>query len=190
MNREQLAHIVRAAARIAIEADIAFRDDPDGIKADRVDGAIGELSSFHETYGYYAQGVSITGREKDVEFAEVLIAAGMVDPALLEARAATIDRPGAVVNRVTDSIRRCARNAAARPGSAAGRRLSSDSEVPPAVGPADCQRIANGAARNGWSRHGTRRTAAAFAHGCILGSWVGSAYTRGQPRSTASGRSS
>ena len=207
MNREQLAHIVRAAARIAgdgdiiilgsqsvlglrdadslpaeatmsIEADIAFRDDPDGVKADRVDGAIGELSSFHEMYGYYAQGVSIStavlpvgwedrvvpldrqdahpgyarclethdlvvaklvaGREKDVEFAEVLIAAHMVDPDVLEARAATIDRPGAVVSRVTDSIRRCARKAAAQAGSAAERRPSSDSEVPPAVGPADC----------------------------------------------------
>ncbi|MCA1672046.1 MAG: hypothetical protein LC799_07535, partial [Actinobacteria bacterium] len=29
-------------------------------KSDQVDGAIGELSAFHETYGYYAQGVSIT----------------------------------------------------------------------------------------------------------------------------------
>ena len=29
-------------------------------KADQVDGAIGELSPFHETFGYYAQGVSVS----------------------------------------------------------------------------------------------------------------------------------
>jgi hypothetical protein len=89
VNREQLAHIVRSAARIAgdgdivilgsqailgtydasslpheatmsVEADVAFRDDPDATKADQVDGAIGELPEFHATYGYYAQGVEIS----------------------------------------------------------------------------------------------------------------------------------
>lgn len=88
MNREQLAHVVRAAATItgdgdiviigsqailgtadvgrlpeeatmSMEADVAFSDDVDASKADAVDGAIGELSQFHETYGYYAQGVEI-----------------------------------------------------------------------------------------------------------------------------------
>lgn len=87
-EREQLAHIVRAAATItgdgdiviigsqsilgsyentdlpaqatlSIEADVAFRNDPDGAKADEVDGSIGELSMFHETHGYYAQGVTL-----------------------------------------------------------------------------------------------------------------------------------
>jgi hypothetical protein len=86
MNAEQLAHVIRAAATItgdgdililgsqsilatydedclpeeatmSVEADLAFRDDPDASKADQVDGAIGELSLFHETHGYYAQGV-------------------------------------------------------------------------------------------------------------------------------------
>ncbi len=88
MNREQLAHIVRAAARIArdgdmviigsqsilasydethlpeeatlsVEADVAFRDDPDATKADHVEGAIGEGSAFQSTFGYYAQGVTL-----------------------------------------------------------------------------------------------------------------------------------
>ena len=88
MNREQLAHILRAAcdvtkdpdilvigsqsvlasydedqlpavATASMEADIAFLDDPDEAKADQVDGAIGELSPFHEQFGYYAQGVSL-----------------------------------------------------------------------------------------------------------------------------------
>ena len=88
MNREELAHVLRAASRIAedseivvigsqailgtyddrdlpdaatrsIEADVAFRVDPDDVKANRVDGAIGELSLFHERFGYYAQGVSV-----------------------------------------------------------------------------------------------------------------------------------
>lgn len=88
MNRQQLAHILRAACSIAedrevlvigsqsilgtfdedglpaaatasIEADIAFFDDPDRSKADRVEGAIGELSSFHMVNGYYAEGIHV-----------------------------------------------------------------------------------------------------------------------------------
>jgi hypothetical protein len=89
MNRQQLEHILRAASQIAadpavvvigsqsvlgaipedrlpleatasMEVDIAFFDDPDNRKSDQVDGAIGELSSFHEMNGYYAQGVSVS----------------------------------------------------------------------------------------------------------------------------------
>lgn len=89
MTREQLAHVLRAASRItgdpdvlvigsqailgtfneadlppetwiSIEADLAFLEDPDGSKSLMVDGAIGELSSFHETYAYYSQGVDIS----------------------------------------------------------------------------------------------------------------------------------
>jgi hypothetical protein len=88
MNRQQLAHVLRAASRVAedadivvigsqailgtydaqdlpeeatrsIEADVAFRVDPDDAKANDVDGALGELSTFHQTFGYYAQGVSV-----------------------------------------------------------------------------------------------------------------------------------
>jgi hypothetical protein len=88
MRRQDLEHIVRAASAItgeqdvlvvgssavlgswdesrlppeatrSIEADIAFFDDPDDLKADLVDGAIGELSLFHTTFGYHAQGVSL-----------------------------------------------------------------------------------------------------------------------------------
>jgi len=88
VNREQLAHILRAASRIvddpamlvigsqsllasyderdlppeataSMEVDLAYFDDPDERKADAVDGAIGELSPFHETFGVYAQGVSV-----------------------------------------------------------------------------------------------------------------------------------
>jgi hypothetical protein len=90
MRREELAHLLRAAARIAddgdilvvgsqailgsfaeddlpevawlsVEADLAFLDEGSGLeKADKVDGAIGELSQFHETHSYYAQGVDLT----------------------------------------------------------------------------------------------------------------------------------
>ncbi|MHB1090295.1 MAG: DUF6036 family nucleotidyltransferase [Ilumatobacteraceae bacterium] len=88
VNRRQLSHVLRAASRVAadpevivigsqailgsfddadlpmeatrsMEADLAFRDDIDDRKSDLVDGSIGELSSFHERFGYYAQGVSI-----------------------------------------------------------------------------------------------------------------------------------
>ncbi|MFN0064103.1 MAG: hypothetical protein ACKVPX_16470, partial [Myxococcaceae bacterium] len=90
MTREQLAHVLRAAARItgdpailvigsqailgsysetelpkvtwlSAEADIAFLNEVAGSqKSDDVDGAIGELSQFHQTNDYYAQGVDLT----------------------------------------------------------------------------------------------------------------------------------
>ena len=82
MTREQLEHVIRAATTIAqddelvvigsqailgqfpdapaelcisVEADVDPKNRPD--RADLVDGSIGELSPFHETFGYYAQGV-------------------------------------------------------------------------------------------------------------------------------------
>lgn len=85
MNRPQFEHAVRAAASIlgttdvlvigsqavhasldvpipeaarSIEVDIAALRDPDGRYADLIDGSIGELSIFQETFGYYAQGVT------------------------------------------------------------------------------------------------------------------------------------
>ena len=42
-----------------MEADIAFLNDPDEKKADKVDGAIGEGSLFNLTHSYYGQGVSV-----------------------------------------------------------------------------------------------------------------------------------
>lgn len=89
MRRDQLEHVLRAACTIAesdvalvigsqailgsfaeavlpeaairsVEVDVAFFEDADNVKSDKVDGAIGELSQFHETFGYYAQGVSVS----------------------------------------------------------------------------------------------------------------------------------
>ena len=89
MKRSELAHILRSASKVAgdprilvigsqailasfdddqlpidatrsIEADIAFFDDPDERKSDLVDGGIGELSRFHESFGVYGQGVGIS----------------------------------------------------------------------------------------------------------------------------------
>jgi hypothetical protein len=85
MTRQQLEHLIRAAAVIAdddeliivgsqailgsypaapvsllvsVEADIYPKNHPE--RADLIDGTIGELSPFHDTYGYYAQGVGPT----------------------------------------------------------------------------------------------------------------------------------
>lgn len=82
MNREQLEHVIRAAASISGEDRIviigsqailgSFPDAPASLltsmeadafpenapeKSDIIDGCIGELSPFHETYGYYVHGV-------------------------------------------------------------------------------------------------------------------------------------
>jgi hypothetical protein len=50
-------HLLPPVVTRSTEVDIAFFDDPDGRKADLVDGGIGEMSPFDSTYGYYAQGV-------------------------------------------------------------------------------------------------------------------------------------
>lgn len=81
MTRTQLEHIIRAAATIADDDEIIigsqavlgqFPDAPPELlvsneanvypknrpeRADLIDGSIGELSPFHDTFGYYAQGV-------------------------------------------------------------------------------------------------------------------------------------
>jgi hypothetical protein len=82
MTRAQLEHLIRAAATIAddpeivvigsqavlgqfpeappdllvsVEADLYPRHHPE--RSDLIDGSIGELSPFHQTFGYYAHGV-------------------------------------------------------------------------------------------------------------------------------------
>jgi hypothetical protein len=47
-----------ATLRVSMEADLFPLTHPE--RADLIDGSIGELSPFHATYGYYAQGVSVT----------------------------------------------------------------------------------------------------------------------------------
>lgn len=85
MKRHQFEHAIRAAGAIlgvdqvlvigsqaihgsidfelpeaerSIEVDIAALEDRDGSKADLLDGSIGELSMFQQTFGYYVQGVT------------------------------------------------------------------------------------------------------------------------------------
>ncbi len=53
-----VSDVLPPVAVLSVEADIAALDDPDEHKADLIDGSIGELSMFHTTFGYYAQGVT------------------------------------------------------------------------------------------------------------------------------------
>ncbi len=84
MTRDQLEHAIRAACDVAddnelfifgsqailaeypnappelrasIEIDVQPRNRPEAV--DKIDGALGELSMFHKTHGFYVQGVSI-----------------------------------------------------------------------------------------------------------------------------------
>jgi len=57
----------------SVEVDIAVLGDVDGRSADLVDGAIGEASMFHETFGYYAQGVVETTAVLPEGWAERLV---------------------------------------------------------------------------------------------------------------------
>lgn len=87
MKRDQLEHVLRAASQIVKSADLLVIDsqsvlgswnerrlpaaairsmeadvatlDGDENKSDLIDGGIGEGSQFHQTYGFYAQGVSL-----------------------------------------------------------------------------------------------------------------------------------
>ena len=84
MTRDQLEHAIRAACDVAddteliifgsqailgehpdappdlrasVEVDVQPRNRPEAV--DMIDGALGELSLFHETHGFYVHGVSI-----------------------------------------------------------------------------------------------------------------------------------
>jgi hypothetical protein len=85
VRREDLEHVIRAAGDVlgeseviivgsqailgapfeglpkdvmfSVEVDVMATYDPDGSKALRLNGAIGELTHFDDTYGYYAEGV-------------------------------------------------------------------------------------------------------------------------------------
>lgn len=88
MKREELEHVLRAAARIidqpdllvvgsaailgshdetelpsaatrSDEADLAPLDDADGARSMAIEGALGAGSQFHDSFGYYADGVSV-----------------------------------------------------------------------------------------------------------------------------------
>jgi hypothetical protein len=45
------------ARRAAQRRDLAPFNDPTGEKSAAIEGSLGQLSSFHEMYGYYADGV-------------------------------------------------------------------------------------------------------------------------------------
>jgi len=47
-----------SAATRSLEVDVLPLSDPDGTKADSIDGAMGEFSRFQESFGIFADGVS------------------------------------------------------------------------------------------------------------------------------------
>ena len=126
MNRVQLLHVLRAASDVvqrgdivvvgsqsilaarddehlpveatrSIEVDIAFIDDTGDEKADRIDGAIGELSRFHQTFGYYGQGVSLTTPVLPSGWEDRLIE---LDPPRLGARVRALEPHDCVVSKL------------------------------------------------------------------------------------------
>lgn len=48
-----------AEATASLEFDVAVFEDIDSQAADRIDGALGEWSSFHDAHGFYVQGVDV-----------------------------------------------------------------------------------------------------------------------------------
>jgi len=127
VKRSELAHILRAAADVtsdpeilvigsqailasfdeaelpeeatrSIEADVAFLEDPDERKSDAVDGAIGEHSRFHETFGVYGQGVSVQTATLPAGWRERLVA--FDDPAAGASKAICLDPHDLVVSKL------------------------------------------------------------------------------------------
>ncbi len=127
MKRSELSHVLRAACEIvhdpnilvigsqsilgsfseeqlppdatmSIEADVAFFDDPGGTKADRVDGAIGELSPFHEHHGIYGQGVDRSTAVLPAGWSDRLVA--YPDPMASPSRPRCLDPHDLVVSKL------------------------------------------------------------------------------------------
>lgn len=99
MTREQLEHVIRAACTVAdddevivigsqsllaqfphpppeltqsLEADVYPKNHPE--RAELIDGALGELSMFHNTFGYYVDGVAETTATLPRGWADRLVA--------------------------------------------------------------------------------------------------------------------
>ncbi|WP_216654421.1 DUF6036 family nucleotidyltransferase [Nocardioides sp. zg-DK7169] len=70
-----------AEATASLEADVAFLNDPDRDKADRVEGTIGELSPFHDTNGYYAEGIHVSTAVLPRGWRDRLVGWGLVSSA-------------------------------------------------------------------------------------------------------------
>jgi hypothetical protein len=149
MTRDQLEHVLRASAAIANETSfvvigsqavlLSYPNAPEALlvsreldlypalhleKADLIDGAIGPLSSFHETFGYHADGVGpeihdlavskcAASREKDADFVRVLLREHMVEAGTLEQRTRQLDPLRHPVNNISAWAARRAAEAAA-----------------------------------------------------------------------------
>ena len=171
MNRAELEHIIRAASGITSQPDLVvvgsqavlaqFPDAPaallSSMEADiyprhrpdlsiQIDGAIGERSLFHETFGYYAHGVDettatltpgwqqrlvpihnentggatgwclevhdlaasklVAGREKDLDFVQVMLREKMLNLETLAERAASLPVPSDRLQLTRERLRR------------------------------------------------------------------------------------
>lgn len=85
-------------ATLSIEVDVAFFDDPNELKSDAVDGAIGEESLFHESFGIYGQGVSIETATLSVGWQDRLVL--FDDPEAGEAQALCLEPHDLVVSKL------------------------------------------------------------------------------------------
>jgi len=174
VNRQQLEHVVRAAAEIAgegeivvvgsqailacdrpippdmlrsMEADVYPRNHPE--RADIIDGAIGPGSIFEESFGYHADGVGpetaklpadwwaralrftptnshavaicpepndlavaklVSGREKDLDWVQSGLRAGLFDPDTIHRRLDTTAAPTTTVTQARKRLRAMAQS--------------------------------------------------------------------------------
>ena len=171
MNRAELEHIIRAASGITSQPDLVvvgsqavlaqFPDAPAALLSSmetdiyprhrpdlsiQIDGAIGERSLFHETFGYYAHGVDdttatlpagwqerlvpihnentggatgwclevhdlaasklVAGREKDLDFVQVMLRERMLNLETLAERAASLPVPSDRLQLTRERLRR------------------------------------------------------------------------------------
>jgi len=92
-------HELPEAAWVSIEVDVAFlHEDPAIPKWAEVDGAIGELSLFHQTFSYYAQGIEVTSASLPDGWRDRLVAFQPEDAE--PARAVCLDKHDLVIAKL------------------------------------------------------------------------------------------
>lgn len=82
----------------SVEADVTFFWDADDKKSDLVDGALGEDSTFHSTFGYDAQGVSVSTAVLPTGWRDRLVV--FENESTEPGRGFCLDRPDLVISKL------------------------------------------------------------------------------------------
>ncbi|HEY1738351.1 MAG TPA: hypothetical protein VGI86_06565 [Acidimicrobiia bacterium] len=117
MNREQLAHVLRAASSLTGDPDIVVIGSQSILATYDEHTLPSEATLSMEATSRFesipttrkpmkSTAKLVAGRQKDLQFATALLRAGLVDGRVLLERCELLPGPGAVVTRVRSSVER------------------------------------------------------------------------------------